>query len=68
MFKIKTTKELKKLNFCRVIRLLMKLKPDRNYAKLVRECGPKLDKLLDIVNLVRPEGKEIESIDLDDEK
>ena len=54
MFKIKTKKELKKLNFCRVICLLIKLKPDNHYSKLVRVGGPKLDKLLDIVNLVRP--------------
>jgi hypothetical protein len=54
MFKIKTKKELKKLNFCKVICLLIKLKPDNHYSKLVRVGGPKLDKLLDIVNLVRP--------------
>ena len=48
------------------MRLLLKIKPDSNYVKLVNKGVPKLEKFLDIVNVVKPVIDE--HINLDDEE
>ena len=46
--------------------MLLRIKPDRNYVKLINKGVPKLDKFLDIVNVIKPVVDE--HINLDDEE